>query len=145
MNDTAKLIREYNRQWQESNSVYEKWARSKGLSFTAFLVVLSLTEEDSLCTQNSIAQSWQLPKQSVNSVLSSFVKDGLVTLTECEADRRSKYIALTEKGRSVFLPVINEITDIENRAAEAMGAERLSMLLEHTRLLNSLIEKEVRK
>lgn len=143
--ETSRLIREYNREWQESNSIYEKWAKSKGLTFTAFLVVLSLTEEGAVCTQNSIATNWQIPKQSVNSVLSSFVKDGLVTLSECEADRRSKNIELTEKGRAVLLPITNEITDIENRAAEEMGADRLSLLLEYTRLLNSYIEKEIRK
>lgn len=144
MKDTSRLIREYNRQWQDSNIIYEKWAKSKGLTFTAFLVLLSLTEEGALCTQNSIAQSWQLPKQSVNSILSSFVKDGLVTLTECESDRRSKYIVLTEKGREKFIPIINEITEIENRAAGEMGIEKLSILLEYTRLLNSYIEKEIR-
>lgn len=139
---TSDLIHEYNREWNRSNSIYEQWAKSKGLSFTAFLIVLAITEDEE-CTQNSIAFKWQIPKQSVNSILSVFVKDELVTLIACESDRRSKIIKMTEKGRRHFIPIVEEITDIENRAAAAMGEEKLSLLLDNTRLLNSLIEKEI--
>ena len=144
MKDIALLIREYNKAWQGSNAIYENWAKKKGFSYTAFLIITSLSDEER-CTQNSISTTWQIPKQSINSILSVFVKEGLVKFEVDNNDRRAKIIKLTEKGKERFLPIIEELHSLELKAASTFGKEKLTMLLEYTKELNIEIEKEMKE
>lgn len=102
----AEQIKLYTTLWQETNALYEKWAKKHGLSYYELLVILSLADK-SACKQKDICQVWQLPKQTVHTILKAFVQHGWVELTPCEDDRRNKTIRLTPIGEktSVQLPV----------------------------------------
>lgn len=85
----AEQIKLYTTLWQETNALYEKWAKKHGLSYYELLVILSLADK-SACKQKDICQVWQLPKQTVHTILKAFVQHGWVELTPCEDDRRNK-------------------------------------------------------
>ena len=87
----AEQIKLYTTLWQETNALYEKWAKKHGLSYYELLVILSLADK-SACKQKDICQVWQLPKQTVHTILKAFVQHGWV-------ERQS------EKKTSVQLPV----------------------------------------
>ena len=80
----AEQIKLYTTLWQETNALYEKWAKKHGLSYYELLVILSLADK-SACKQKDICQVWQLPKQTVHTILKAFVQHGWVELTPCEA------------------------------------------------------------
>lgn len=143
MTDFRRLFKQYNILWCEANAIYESYAASKGLSYTAFLVLLSLTEAEGAVTQNDIATMWQLPKQTVNSILDSFRKKDYVRLVQSEADRRAKEIRLTESGRQMLMPVMEEIRTVEAKAGERLGEERLLQLISLSAELNRLLATEL--
>lgn len=143
MTDFRRLFKEYNILWCEANEIYESYASSKGLSYTAFLVVLSLTEGEGPVTQNDISRLWQLPKQTVNSILDSFSRKGYVTLVRSNRDGRAKEIVLTEEGRTALVPVMEEIRNLEARAGERLGEERLRELITLSQELNKLLSAEL--
>ena len=107
-------LKAYTALWQEANAMYEKWAEKRGLSFYELLVVLSLVEADGTCNQKEICTQWLLPKQTVHTILKTFVKKEWVVLTPSEADRRNKIIGLTQTGRS-FLCAVAENTALYNQ------------------------------
>ena len=57
---------------------YAAYAKSMGLSNTA-LDILTTIYENPNCTQKDIAESCFLPKQTVNAVVTSFLKERLGT------------------------------------------------------------------
>ena len=51
----AEQIKLYTTLWQETNALYEKWAKKHGLSYYELLVILSLADK-SACKQKDICQ-----------------------------------------------------------------------------------------
>ena len=97
---------------KQINSIYEDYARTVGLSYTSLhmLHMIYLTEN---CTQKMIADQTFLPKQTVHSVIQSFLKQGLVELYEFPEDRRIKTLHLTERGKIFADGILPKITEAE--------------------------------
>ena len=65
-------IQAYNALWLDSSVLYREWAKAHDVSYFELLVILSLTEGP--CSQKEICQKWQIPKQTVNSILKNFLQ-----------------------------------------------------------------------
>ena len=65
-------IQAYNALWLDSSVLYREWAKAHDVSYFELLVILSLTEGP--CSQKEICQKWQIPKQTVNSILKNFLR-----------------------------------------------------------------------
>ena len=102
---------------KQINSVYEEYAKSVGLSYTS-LYVLHMIALGENCTQKYIAEQMYLPKQTVNSVISTFCKQGLVELTELPEDRRHKALHLTDEGKKFVEKILPQIEQAERRSIE---------------------------
>lgn len=123
--------------WQDLSTVYERYARLQGLSYTS-LTVLDEVYRGHLsgadCTQKSICAATFLPKQTANSVIAGFVRDGLVELVELPHDRRAKAVRLTKRGLAYAHQIIDPIDAAETAAfAQLTDAEREQFLttMEH--------------
>lgn len=86
------------------------------------------------CTQKEIADNCFLPKQTVNSVITSFLKNGWVKLEEMPEDRRNKTVNLTEEGLAKANEVLNQLRNCELQALKALTKEQQDTLLELTRI-----------
>lgn len=122
----------YNR-WQGMNMVYEDYARTVDIPYTT-LQILNFIVTETDCTQKTICSRTFLPKQTVNSVITSFYKKGLVVLKELPADRRTKTIHLTEAGQQFADRVIPKIRKAEYEAMERLTPEQRENLLEGMRI-----------
>ena len=114
------------RQFQLMDRAYEAYAQRKGLTYLSLAVLEEIYELGDGCTQKQISEDTHYPKQSVNLVVKSFLKDGVVEMKELPENRKNKGISLTAKGRAlcddVVVPllraeesVISEKDDKENR------------------------------
>lgn len=112
-------LKRYYALWRENNDIYAEWARKRGLSYFELLVTLSLAEGEQ--TQKRICDQWNLPKQTVHSILRAFQAKGWVELEPLPADRRNKAVSLTAAGREKALPVAAELTEHECRVWHALG------------------------
>ena len=100
MTKNRKSLEKYYNLWQETTILYERWARLHGLTYNSLTVLIAVADRRrGTCTQKSICREWALPKQTVNTILKDFEKQGLLELVPLEEDRRSKAIHLTEQGR----------------------------------------------
>lgn len=133
MDNTIKMqIAQYCDLLHEWNASYEEYAKSVGLSYTS-LSILSAVYSDPGCTQKELAERCFLPKQTVNAVITSFLKKGWVKLEEKPEDRRNKTVLLTDTGMEKATDIITKVRASENKAMSGLTKEQRVTLLELTR------------
>ena len=77
MTKNRKSLEKYYNLWQETTILYERWARLHGLTYNSLTVLIAVADRRrGTCTQKSICREWALPKQTVNTILKDFEKQG---------------------------------------------------------------------
>ena len=131
----------YNALWRETNAIYEEWAKQRGWSYCELLVILSLVENQDTCKQKDICQLWQLPKQTVNTILKKFLVHRWVELAPCKEDHRNKVIHLTITGKETFEEVASALQHCEEIVWERLGKDRADTLIENTKRYNQFFRE----
>ena len=126
-------IAQYCNLLHEWNASYEEYAKSMGLSYTS-LSVLSAIYSNPGCTQKELAESCFLPKQTVNAVITSFLKNDWVRLEEMPNDRRNKTVNFTETGMENAARIIDKVRECEDKAMIGLTEEQREALLDLTRM-----------
>ncbi len=140
-NILTEQIKHYTVLWRETSALYEEWAKKRGLSYYELLVILSIMEPDGPCLQKDICTHWQLPKQTVNTILKNFAGRAWITLVPSEEDRRGKVILLTDAGRLFMEATTSDLQAHERSVWQKMGQENARALLESTTLYNKLFKE----
>ncbi len=117
----------------EWNASYEEYAKSAGLSYTS-LSVLSAIYSNPGRTQKELAENCFLPKQTVNAVITSFLKNGWVKLEEMPKDRRNKTVNFTETGMENATKIIDKVRECEDKAMSGLTNEQRDALLDLTKI-----------
>ena len=119
MNDIKEQANFFCDLTKQINSIYEDYARSVGLSYTSLytLHMIALTEN---CTQKFIAEQMFLPKQTLNSVVSAFHKQGLVELRE-----------MAEKGKEFATQIFPQIEAAEQNSIARFNEEDRAQFLKY--------------
>jgi DNA-binding MarR family transcriptional regulator len=128
--------------WQGLNMIYADYARTVNIPYTS-LQILSFILMIENCTQKIICEQAFLPKQTVNSVITAFYKEGLVQLQELPYDRRTKAIHLTESGKRFAESLLPRIREAEYKAMEALTSEQREALLEGMRIYCDAFRKSM--
>lgn len=127
------------RQEKKTDELYHRIATRLSLSDSVFWALFCLCEDSELYTQNSLAETLCIPKQTLNSAISNLVKDGYIYLEQMAVARNSKSIHLTEKGREFcnrfILPVINAEENALMRMTEAEIADYLTLSQKQSQFL----------
>lgn len=111
------------------SGIYDEYAKSVGLTSASF-VVLGMIYEEENCTQGTIAKSTYLPKQTINAIIKSFVKQGILEIPiELNTDKRNKIITFTEKGKVYAEKIISKVKDADYRALDSLGDENCEKLV----------------
>ena len=126
-------IAQYCNLLHEWNASYEEYAKSAGLSYTS-LSVLSAIYTKPGRTQKELAEDCFLPKQTVNAVVTSFLKNGWVRLEEMPKDRRNKTVNFTEIGEENASKIIDKVRKCEDEAMNGLTEEQREELLDLTEM-----------
>ncbi len=133
------VLETINQQVKELSAFYHRAASRYNISGNEFWVWYALLVLDGEQSQQSICEMWSLPKQTVNSVISSMVKKGHVYLEVIPGTRNKKVIRLTPAGQEFGTQVITRIYSAEQHALECMTFEErqhcASLLTKYTDLL----------
>lgn len=137
-----RYIKERNRQY----SVSEPFARAHGYTLSELLVLIALHyDRDGCasdgCTQKSIVERENLTKQTVSSIIQSFLKRGFVTVETNPADRRAKLVLLTDKGRATTKPVVDGYVRRWNGAVSGLSDDEYEKLMRGMTDLADRIER----
>lgn len=108
---------------------YNNYAKSMGLTLAAFEVCHIIYDEEN-CTQSVIVKKAYLPKQTVNAIIKKFCESGITELfIDDKIDKRNKAIKFTEKGKKFAEKIMNGLKEIEYKALNAVGEERIEDLI----------------
>ena len=142
--DIAELSSELNCAVIKYRGVYSAWSKSHGVSYNEMLVIYTV-QDNGYCTQKQISESYLLPKQTVNNVFVSMIKNGMLTESPEQNNGREKAYILTKKGEETAAPLLASISEVEKRAALAMGIKKLTQLTalmtEYDELFKTALEK----
>ncbi len=139
-NKKAKLeqLQRYYALWKEGNAIYEEWAKLYGLSLNNVLVLYSLYESKGSCTQKSISHEWSIPKQTINTILKGLSANGYIKLSADTADKRSKLLKLTPKGKAYASEIIEALHKRELFVINRMGLNAITQMNDETELFIKL-------
>ena len=120
--------------------LYSLWSSAHGISYNEMLVLYALREKG-YCTQKSLCESYRLPRQTMNNVIASLRKRGLLAIDASLSQGREKAFVLTETGRAKAQPLIDALELFETRAAALAGEETLAALTDQMEIYNRALEQ----
>lgn len=133
-------VRQFASSLQEMNMIYEEYAKSVNLPYTS-LQILNLITEIKNCTQKKICEATFLPKQTVNTIITSFYKQGMIELREIPENRRAKTIHFTKVGKEFTDKIIPQIRKAECSAMDNLTLQQRNAFLEGMQIYCSTFRK----
>lgn len=144
MANIKKQIQTYCTYLNTWNASYEAYAKSQDLSYTGLSVLSRVLEKDG-CTQKQLSQDCFLPKQTVNVIITSFLKKGWIVLKEIPTDRRNKTIHFTEEGFQKATQIVSNIRKSEQEAMSLLDDTQREQLLALTKIYVEGCENSLKK
>ncbi len=123
--NTKSRIDVINQRIKEMNSVYHIAASKSGISdgeLDIWSALLNATEEYS---QQDLCELLSLSKQTINSLISGFIKKGFVVLEHAPGSRNRKVIHLTESGKDFGGKNVAWIFEAEKNAMEGTNPQEI--------------------
>ena len=122
--DIRKSIHSYYDVYFGIGAIYERFAKAHDITSTAMFVLFMVKEFSSACTQRFICDKLMYPKQTVNTILDAFEKQGYITKQIAPTDKRSKYILLTDAGHAYADRMIYDMQQLEETAFTGMRTDQ---------------------
>jgi MarR family transcriptional regulator, 2-MHQ and catechol-resistance regulon repressor len=113
--------------WQSMSHYVFPTVLDEGLGESDFRVLEVLLHKGPLPV-NAIGPKVDLNPGSVSVAVDRLYKKGFVSRVESSRDRRVRTVALTEKGRQMFVPIFRRHTALIKRAFQDLSAEELQQL-----------------
>ena len=113
--------------WQSISRYLRPTMSAEGLAESDFRVFEVLLHKGPVPV-NAIGPKVDLNPGSVSVAVDRLYKKGFVSRVECSSDRRIRTVALTEKGREMFVPLFRRHAALIKRAFEDVSPEELQQL-----------------
>ncbi|MDL2236421.1 MarR family transcriptional regulator [Christensenellaceae bacterium OttesenSCG-928-K19] len=123
--------------------LYSRWAQQNNINYFALNILYTLYVEG-MATQKRISDGFGIPKQSINNVVTTMKKDGLIDLISNLEDKRVKELVLTTKGRKYAKEILSPLMDIENRVVSQME-DIFEQFISTTNIYGDILEQEMSK
>ncbi|WP_436895668.1 MarR family transcriptional regulator [Mammaliicoccus sciuri] len=120
---------------------YEKELKSFGLTYSQYLVLLSLWEENPQ-TLHSIGQKLDLSSNTLTPLLKRLEQSGWVTRQKSEQDKRQLIVSLTQKGKEQKQPIYDAISKC---VSEDMNLELYKQTKDIMDQLETTLRKQLNK
>ncbi len=143
--ETQQLLNDVNRAIIKFRGVYSSWSKKHGVSYNEMLVLYTI-RDNGFCTQKQICDSYLLPKQTVNHVISSMLDAGLLCDSPDHANGREKAFVFSDKGEAYAAPLLASLGEVEEKAVNAMGVRKLrqmtALICEYDTVLTEALEED---
>jgi len=140
--NTLSLLNDVNRAIIKFRGIYSQWSNAHGISYNEMLVLYTIREKG-FCTQKQICDSYLLPRQTMNNVITGMRENGLLELSPENSVGREKAFVLTEKGEAYAQPLLDSMNSFEEQAVALLGDEKLAaltaLMLEYDQALGQAI------
>ena len=127
-----KYVNEYCKLRDVQFAAYELYARKHGLTAKELFVLDIIWFEKDGCLQSEICERLSATKQTISAIIKKFWKQGYLSLTESETDRRNKIVRFTDKGKEYAKMIIPPAAKAENAAMAELADEDIIELVRIT-------------
>ena len=114
------------------------------LSYNRMLVLYTI-REFGFCTQKQICDSYLLPRQTVNHVISEMKKDGILVTDPEKSTGKEKALVLTPEGERYSEKLLYSLSRMEERAAKRLGEDKIrrmtELFMEYDQILEEALEE----
>lgn len=134
--NTQDSLREQSRQmdclYNETDRLYNGFARSCGLSECAYWVMYEIEVSSGSASLRGMAEAFSLSKQTLSSAVKSLEAKGLIELSfeeGSQGSRKNKVASFTEAGRAFSRERIVPAIEAESRAFGSLEPEERERLV----------------
>lgn len=134
--EVRAYVNQYGRLRDVQYAAYELYARRHDLTAKELFVLDIIWFSPDGCLQSEICQRLSATKQTVSAIIKKFWRQGYVSLTESEADRRNKIVQLTGAGVAYAQRIIPPAAQAEIDAMGRMSGDDIAELVRLTTLFS---------
>lgn len=134
--DVRDFVNQYCRLRDVQFAAYELYARKYGLTAKELFVLDIIWFAPDGCLQSEISERLSATKQTISAIIKKFWKQGYLSLTESEIDRRNKIVRFTEEGRAYAEKIIPPAAEAEIDAMAELNSKDIAELVRLTTLFS---------
>lgn len=134
-------IKEFNRLYQELDSLYYEVSLQTGISDSAFWIMYAIAELGDGCLQKEIAKTHFISRQTISSAVRGLEKKGYITLQRGKG--RNMHLHLTEEGKVFVHKKVEPLMEIENSVYEVMSLAESRELLRLSQKYNDIFREKI--
>lgn len=142
LQNNAKILA---RKRDESNSLYENYARKNGLQGKSLLILMWIYYTKGGITQNIISEKTYSTKQVVNATIKSFEKKGYIYYEDSSRDKRKKLVKLTKEGYIFVSKILDPLEEAEINSISKLSNEQQQVFIECFKVFNNNMKENIGK
>lgn len=143
--EVREYVNQYCRLRDIQYAAYELYARKHNLTEKELFVLDLIWFAPGGCLQSEICDRLSATKQTVSAIIKKLLKQGYVTLTESETDRRNKIIRFTGAGMEYAKKIISPAAHAEIDAMEELSGENIAELVRLTTLFSDYMAEKFKE
>lgn len=140
--EVRKHVNEYCHLRDVQTAAYELYARKHGLTAKELFVLDIIWFAPDGCLQSDISERLSATKQTISAIIKKFWKQGYLSLTESETDRRNKIVRFTEAGMKYAGKIIPPAANAEIDAMAELDGKDILELVRVTTLFSDWMAKK---
>ncbi len=140
--EVRRYVNEYCHLRDVQTATYELYARKHGLTAKELFVLDIIWFAPDGCMQSDISERLSATKQTVSAIIKKFWKQGYISLTESETDRRNKIVRFTEAGMEYTRKIIPPAANAEIDAMAELDGKDIAELVRITALFLDWMAKK---
>lgn len=140
--EVRRYVNEYCHLRDVQTAAYELYARKHGLTAKELFVLDIIWFAPDGCLQSDISERLSATKQTVSAIIKKFWKQGYISLTESETDRRNKIVRFTEAGMEYTRKIIPPAANAEIDAMAELDGKDIAELVRITALFSDWMAKK---
>lgn len=120
----------------------ELYARKYNLTAKELFVLDIIWFTPDGCLQSEICERLSATKQTISAIIKKFWKQGYLSLTESETDRRNKIICFTDEGKEYAKKIIPPAANAEIDAMAELSDKDIAELVRLTTLFSNIMKNK---
>lgn len=140
--EVRRYVNEYCHLRDVQTAAYELYARKHGLTAKELFVLDIIWFAPDGCLQSDISERLSATKQTVSAIIKKFWKQGYISLTESETDRRNKIVRFTEAGMEYARKIIPPAANAEIDAMAELNGKDIVELVRITTWFSDWMAKK---
>ena len=139
------VLSSFNQAHKRMDGLYHAYAKSVGLTDTAFWLLYTLYESDRPCTQKDLGEVCFYAPQTINSAMKALEDKGLIRLELAPESRKNKHVLLTNTGEKLLKQKIAPLVQAEERSFDRLTEQERKALLGLTEKHIGLLQEEINR